>query len=187
MSRLNFTIMSTIYLALSSQVALAADFTLTSHELEKKYFPDAQTLSTPYGFGCSGGNIAPSFNWSGAPAGTQSFALKIYDRDAPTGLGWIHWQVVNIPSSLHSLPAGITADNKNLPQGALQTRTDFGIPGYGGPCPPKGETHRYEITLTALRVDKLPGITADSTPALVGFMAKANSLGEAHLQITQGR
>ena len=187
MSKLHLTVISTLCLALSSQVAFSASFTLTSHELEKNRFPAAQTLSSPYGFGCSGGNLAPSFNWSGAPAGTQSFALKIYDRDAPTGLGWIHWQVVNIPSSLHSLPAGITADNKNLPQGALQTRTDFGIPGYGGPCPPKGEMHRYEVTLTALRVDKLPGITAESTPALVGFITKANSLGEAHLQITQGR
>ena len=106
MSSYHLTFISTLCLALSSQVAFAAGFTLTSHELEKNHFPVAQTLSSPYGFGCSGGNLAPSFNWSGAPAGTQSFALKIYDRDAPTGLGWIHWQVVNIPSSLHSLPAG---------------------------------------------------------------------------------
>ncbi|MBU7321230.1 YbhB/YbcL family Raf kinase inhibitor-like protein, partial [Paenibacillus sp. SM 69] len=104
MSKLHLTVISTLCLALSSQVAFSASFTLTSHELEKNRFPAAQTLSSPYGFGCSGGNLAPSFNWSGAPAGTQSFALKIYDRDAPTGLGWIHWQVVNIPSSLHSLP-----------------------------------------------------------------------------------
>ncbi|RPD95915.1 YbhB/YbcL family Raf kinase inhibitor-like protein [Candidatus Pantoea deserta] len=174
-------------LAFATQPVVAAGFTLSSHELTNGNFPNAQLLSQPYGFGCSGENHSPSFNWSGAPDGTKSFALQIYDRDAPTGLGWVHWQVVNIPASATSLPAGLAANSKGAPSGTLQTRTDFGVPGYGGPCPPEGQTHHYVVTLTALKVATLPGVTADATPALVGFMTKANSLGEATIHITQGR
>ena len=170
-----------------SSLASAQTFSLTSPELASGKFANANLLSAPYGFGCSGGNVSPSFSWSNAPAGTKSFVLTVYDRDAPTGFGWVHWVLTNIPGTATSIPGGITADGKNLPNGALQTRTDFGVPGYGGPCPPQGEQHRYEVTLTALKVDNLPVVTADATPALVGFFAKANSLGEAKLTITQGR
>lgn len=187
MSRFILPVAGALCLAMVSQAAFAAKFTLTSDELRSGKFSQTQLLSEPYGFGCSGSNKSPSFSWSGAPAGTKSFALQIYDRDAPTGLGWVHWQVVNIPASANAIPANIASDNKGLPPGAIQSRTDFGVPGYGGPCPPQGQTHRYEITLTALKVEKLPGITAESTPALVGFMTKANALGEAKIVITQGR
>ncbi|UPT56624.1 YbhB/YbcL family Raf kinase inhibitor-like protein [Dickeya zeae] len=187
MSKFTLPAAGVLCLAMASPLALAAGFTLTSSELSSGHFSTSQLLSESYGFGCSGANKSPSFSWSGAPAGTKSFVLQIYDRDAPTGLGWVHWQVVNIPAGVSSLPANVTADNKGLPAGAMQTRTDFGVPGYGGACPPKGETHRYDITLTALKVDKLPGVTADSTPALVGFMTKANALGEAKIRIVQGR
>ncbi|WP_289366704.1 YbhB/YbcL family Raf kinase inhibitor-like protein [Pantoea stewartii] len=187
MSKFLLPVAGTLCLAMLSQSALAAGFTLTSKELGAGRFSNSQLLSEPYGFGCAGENKSPSFTWSGAPAGTKSFALQIYDRDAPTGLGWVHWQVVNIPADAKSLPADVAKDNSGLPEGAIQTRTDFGVPGYGGPCPPKGQTHRYVVTLTALKVDKLPNITADSTPAMVGFMTKANALGEAKIRITQGR
>lgn len=170
-----------------SSSASAADFTLTSPDLKGGKFAQANFLSEPYGFGCSGGNVSPSLEWSNAPAGTKSFVLTIYDLDAPTGFGWVHWVVANIPGSVAKLPAGIGADGQRLPAGALQTRTDFGVPGYGGPCPPQGSTHRYEITLTAVGVDKLPVVTPDATPALVGFFAKSQSLGEAKLTIVQGR
>jgi Raf kinase inhibitor-like YbhB/YbcL family protein len=168
--------------------ALAQGFSLHSSDIKDGKFSNAQFLSKSYGFGCSGGNISPQLSWKNVPAGTKSFVLTIYDRDAPTGFGWVHWVVANIPASVTSLPAGITSDGRNLPSGALQTRTDFGVPGYGGPCPPPGSEHRYEITLIALSIAKLPSaITANATPALVGFFARANSLGEAKLTVTQGR
>src|SRR5579863_10424786 len=86
------------------------------------------------GFGCTGQNVSPALSWSGAPKGTKSFAISMYDPDAPTGSGFWHWWVVNIPADVTSLPKG-AGDPKagGLPAGALQTRTDFGVPGYGGP------------------------------------------------------
>lgn len=167
--------------------SLADTFTLHSPELAKGKFAEANLLSEPYGFGCKGGNLSPSFTWSGVPAGTKSFVLSIHDRDAPTGIGWMHWVVVNIPATAKSLPAAVDAKGAQLPAGALQTRTDFGVPGYGGPCPPQGSTHTYDITLTAIKEATLPMVDANSTPAMVGFFAKANALGEAKLTITQGR
>ncbi|MDR3631055.1 MAG: YbhB/YbcL family Raf kinase inhibitor-like protein [Desulfocapsaceae bacterium] len=169
--------------------ALAApEFSLHSSDIKNGKFSNAQFLSESYEFGCSGGNHSPQLSWQNAPAGTKSFVLTVFDRDAPTGFGWIHWVVVNIPASISSLPPGITPAGKNLPSGALQIRTDFGVPGYGGPCPPPGSEHRYEITLIALNIDKLPSVvTADATPALVGFFARASSLGEVKLTVTQGR
>ncbi|WP_416414156.1 YbhB/YbcL family Raf kinase inhibitor-like protein [Pantoea sp. App145] len=162
-------------------------FTLTSPQVKQGHFASDQLLSAAYGFGCQGNNHSPVLNWQGAPAGTRSFALQIYDRDAPTGMGWVHWQVVNIPGNATSLAGGIATNNQGLPGSAIQTRTDFGMPGYGGPCPPLGTRHRYVITLTALKTDKLPNVNADSTPALVGYMTHALSLGSARLEITQSR
>ncbi|MCS4285763.1 Raf kinase inhibitor-like YbhB/YbcL family protein [Pseudomonas sp. BIGb0278] len=164
-------------LAGASSASYAQTFTLHSPELEGGKFGNTNLLSEPYGFGCAGGNVSPSFTWSGAPAGTKSFVLTIYDRNAPTGVGWMHWVVANIPGD---------AKGANLPAGALQPRTDFGVPGYGGPCPPKGSVHDFEIILTAVKVDALPMVTAEATPAFVGFFTKANSLGEAKLTIKQG-
>ncbi len=174
-------------LASASGSSFAETFTLHSAELEGGKFGYANLLSEPYGFGCKGGNISPSFTWSGLPAGTKSLVLTIYDRNADTGVGWMHWVVANIPATAKGLPAGITAKGVNLPAGALQPRTDFGVPGYGGPCPPEGASHDFEITLTAVKVDALPMVNADVTPALVGFFTKANSLGEAKLTINQSR
>src|SRR5436305_10082603 len=104
-------------------------------------FKEGQTLamehvlSADYGFGCEGGNKSPQLSWSGAPEGTRSFALTCYDPDAPTGSGFWHWVVVNIPANVTELPLDAGNPRANvLPPGALQTRTDFGQPGYGGPC-----------------------------------------------------
>ncbi|MBH3175051.1 YbhB/YbcL family Raf kinase inhibitor-like protein [Serratia ureilytica] len=162
-------------------------FILSSPQVNDGNFTQNQLLSNDYGFGCSGNNRSPALRWQGAPAGTRSFALQIYDRDAPTGLGWVHWQVVNIPADIAALPAGIGAHNEGLPGNAIQTRTDFGVPGYGGPCPPVGSTHRYVITLTALKTDRLPAITPDATPALVGYMTQSNALASAQLEVRQSR
>ena len=188
MKTATYTFLAASLLALSAGAAAQGDFTLKmDNAAADGGFTAQQLLSKPYGFGCSGGNLSPAFSWKNAPAGTKSFVLTIHDKDAPTGIGWMHWVVANIPAKVSSLPAGISVKGGKLPKGALQTRTDFGVPGYGGVCPPEGSKHRYVITLTALKVDKLPHVTASSTPALVGFFTKANSLGEASITIEAGR
>ena len=139
-------------------------------------------LSGDYGFGCAGGNKSPHLRWEEAPAGTKSIALTCFDPDAPTGSGFWHWVVVNIPPSVTELPldAGNPAAGK-LPAGALQVRTDFGKPGYGGPCPPPGDhPHRYLFTVHAASMDALP-VTADTSAAVVGFYLNFNTLAKASL------
>ena len=139
------------------------------------------------GFGCHGKNISPSLSWQNPPKGTRSYALTVYDPDAPTGSGWWHWVVFNIPATAHALPAGILADGKGLPAGAVQSLTDFGQPGFGGACPPVGDKpHRYQFTLHALKVEKLD-LPASSMPALVGFMVHANQLAETRITDHYGR
>jgi Raf kinase inhibitor-like YbhB/YbcL family protein len=138
-------------------------------------------------FGCNGHNVSPALSWSNAPAGTKSFALLVHDPDAPTGSGWWHWVVYNIPASTTSLPADAGDPKKNLiPGGAVQGRTDFGTPGYGGPCPPPGKAHHYHFRLYALKVPKLD-LPADATAAFIGFNVKANSLGETEILGLYGR
>jgi Raf kinase inhibitor-like YbhB/YbcL family protein len=145
-------------------------------------------LSSDYGFGCAGGNKSPHFAWTGAPAGTKSFALHCFDPDAPTGSGFWHWVVVNIPADVSDLKldAGNPAAGL-LPKGALMTRTDFGKPGYGGPCPPPGHgPHRYMFTLFAVKEASLP-VNADTSAAVVGFNLHFNTLEKAALTGKFGR
>ena len=144
------------------------------------YLASEHILSADYGFGCAGGNKSPHLAWAGAPTGTKSFAVTCYDPDAPTGSGFWHWLVVNIPPAVTELPLG--AGNRNapkLPNGALQTRTDFGAPGYGGPCPPAGDhPHRYLFTVFAVSTDGLQ-VTADTSAAVIGFQLNFNTLAKA--------
>lgn len=141
-----------------------------------------QVLSGAFGFGCDGGNVSPQLSWSGAPAGTRSFAVSCYDPDAPTGSGFWHWFMVNIPADVSSLVAGAgDPASGRAPRGALEIRTDFGRPGYGGPCPPPGSNvHRYIFTVHALGVPQLP-VTAETSCAIVGFQVNANTLASARL------
>ncbi len=139
------------------------------------------------GFGCSGKNISPPLRWSGAPTGTQSFALTVYDPDAPTGSGWWHWVVYDIPASVSELPPGAGNPGGQLPAGAIQGRTDFGAPGYGGPCPPAGnKPHRYIFTVYALKTGKLD-VAAGSSAAMIGFAINANKLTSASITARYGR
>ena len=140
------------------------------------------------GFGCSGKNISPALAWRGAPADTKSYALTVYDPDAPTGSGWWHWVVLNIPASTNRLEAGAGQYGvKQLPSGALQVRTDFGAPGFGGACPPVGDKpHRYVFTLYALKTDRLD-LPPDASAAMAGFMIHANVIGQSTLTAQYGR
>lgn len=140
------------------------------------------------GFGCSGENKSPALKWSGAPKGTKSYAVTVYDPDAPTGSGWWHWSVVNIPANVTELkPDAGNASGAKLPPGAKHVRIDYGVAAWGGTCPPPGDKpHRYIFTVHALKADKL-GLPADATAALAGFMINANSIGKASFTAKYGR
>jgi len=172
--------------ALALMPVAANAFSLESAEVKPgATIADAQVYK---GFGCSGGNVSPSLAWKNAPAGTQSFAITVYDPDAPTGSGWWHWVVFNLPADTKSLPAGAgdPAANK-MPAGAVQSRTDFGTPGYGGPCPPQGDKpHRYVFTVYALKIAKLDA-DANAPGAMIGFMIHASTIGKATFTAKYGR
>ena len=136
--------------------------------------------------GCTGKNISPELRWSGAPAATKSFAVTVYDPDAPTGSGWWHWTVYNISPVIASLPRNAGSGN-GLPAGAVQGTTDFGKPGYGGACPPKGDKpHRYFFTIYALNVPKID-VPATASAANVGFNVHAHTIAKATFVARYGR
>lgn len=138
------------------------------------------------GMGCTGQNISPALEWSNPPAGTKSFAVTIYDPDAPTGSGWWHWVMYNIPASTTSLAAG-AGNGRNAPRGSAQGTTDFGTRGYGGPCPPPGDApHHYHIKVFALKIDRIdaPG---NATAAFIGFNLNANKLATSEIIGRYGR
>ena len=170
----------------TASLSHAATFTVTSSTVRPN-----QNLSIDQvynGFGCYGRNISPAISWQNAPAGTKSFAITAYDPDAPTGSGWWHWVVYNIPANVTGVPENAgEASGANLPAGSVQGRTDFGSAGYGGACPPPGDKpHRYVFTVHALKVEKLE-LPADATAALVGYMINANRLGKASFTARFGR
>jgi Raf kinase inhibitor-like YbhB/YbcL family protein len=143
------------------------------------YLSQDHVLSEEFGFGCAGHNNSPQLSWSGAPDGTKSFAVTCYDPDAPTGSGFWHWVVANIPADVTSLEAN--ASRIGMPKGALETRTDVGKPGYAGPCPPEGDhPHRYIFTVFAVSEESLP-VEADTSAAVVGFQLHFATLAKATL------
>jgi Raf kinase inhibitor-like YbhB/YbcL family protein len=161
-------------------------------ELNSPDLPAGQRIPEMFvytGFGCSGQNLSPALTWTDPPEGTRSFALMVHDPDAPTGgAGIWHWVVINIPATVRELPRGAgTQDGMNLPTGARQIITDYDVPGWGGPCPPKGApAHSYNFTLYALKVDTLSPPPA-ATASHVGFLINMNALGNAKLTATYGR
>ncbi len=158
-------------------------FRLTSKNFkEGDRLPEAQVFN---GMGYTGGNVSPQLAWDGAPEGTKSFVVTLYDPDAPTGSGWWHWVIINIPASVKELPEG-AGSGAGLPAGALQTRTDYGAPGFGGAAPPPGKPHRYIFTVHALKVERLD-LDEQASAALVGYMTNMNSLGKATLMATYGK
>jgi Raf kinase inhibitor-like YbhB/YbcL family protein len=145
--------------------------------------PSAQVYDR---LGCRGKNVSPALRWSGAPPGTRSFAVTVFDPDA-SGAGWWHWLVYDIPPSVSDLTEGAGSPGGKLPPGSVQGHNDFGAAGYGGPCPPRGsKPHRYVFTLYALKTDSIeapPG----SNPARLGPVLDANALAKASFTAFYGR
>jgi len=147
-------------------------------------------------FGCTGDNISPSLTWTGVPQGTKSFAIILFDPDAPTGpppdgrRGFWHWIAFNIPVSTTSLPAEAGNVKKNLmPAGVIQSRNSYGFDGFGGMCPPQGDKlHHYTLTLHAVDEDKLQFATDDMTsPEVVGYETHFHSKATAAIHWTYSR
>jgi Raf kinase inhibitor-like YbhB/YbcL family protein len=132
--------------------------------------PQAAALSS---FGCTGENQSLAVTWEGAPPRAKSFAITVHDPDAPTGVGFFHWTVFDLPAGTGGLAAG--ASRGHLPAGAVEGYTDFGQTGYGGPCPPPGETHRYFVTVYALDEDHL-GAPAATTGASLRFQLRGHTV-----------
>jgi Raf kinase inhibitor-like YbhB/YbcL family protein len=138
------------------------------------------------GMGCTGQNISPALEWTNPPAGTRSFAVTAYDPDAPTGSGWWHWVMYNIPANATGLASG-AGTGRNAPRGSAQGNTDFGSKGYGGPCPPVGDApHHYHFKVFALKVDRLD-VPGNATAAMIGYNLNANKLATAEIIGLYGR
>ncbi len=187
---------SSLAAALFGAVSLAAPFAVppaqaTGFTLSSPDIKAGGTIPKSFeynGFGCSGENKSPALKWSGAPRDTKSFAVTVHDPDAPTGSGWWHWMVINIPASVSELAGNAgAAGNANLPKGAVQSRNDYGTNAWGGVCPPPGDKpHRYVFTVYALGIAKLD-VPADATAALTGFMIHGNMLAQASFTAHYGR
>lgn len=161
-------------LLLSSVVLLAEGFTLKSNTISGQ-LGIKQVFS---GFGCTGENISPDLSWENAPKGTKSFAVTVYDPDAPTGSGWWHWLVFNIPENKTSLETNFGAkEDKNI----VQSVTNYGVGGFGGACPPKGDkAHQYIFTVYALDTEKLD-LDKNTNPAIVGYYINNHTLAKSSI------
>ncbi|KEQ14045.1 YbhB/YbcL family Raf kinase inhibitor-like protein [Endozoicomonas numazuensis] len=159
----------------------AQAFEVTSQDIQEGH-PMAKTFEFS-GMGCDGANVSPQLTWKQAPAGTKSFAITAYDPDAPTGSGWWHWVVLNVPATTNALPRGASGNIK----AALETQTDYGKAGFGGACPPEGHgMHRYQFTVWALPKAQID-LPADTPPAVVGYTLNSLAIDKATLTATYTR
>lgn len=176
---------SALVLSLMATTAHAQNFNVNSADYPTELKSQIPAANVFNGFGCTGENKSPAISWSGAHRNTKSFAVTVYDPDAPTGSGWWHWVAFNIPADVTSLATNASVEG--MPEGTVQSRNDYGTETYGGPCPPEGANpHRYIITVHALDVEKLD-LKPDTPAAQVGFYLYSHRLGKATLMSKYGR
>jgi Raf kinase inhibitor-like YbhB/YbcL family protein len=174
--------------AVTGASAAQAQMKVTSTEIAEGSVAKMEQVANV--FGCKGDNVSPSLKWTGAPADTKSFAINLYDPDAPTGSGFWHWIAFDIAASTTSLPKDAGDVKKKLmPEGTIQSRNDFGFVGYGGMCPPPGgKPHHYTLTVYALDEDKLQFAKDDQvSAAVVGFELHFHAKAKAPLHWTYSR
>ncbi|CAG9222248.1 Kinase inhibitor [Paraburkholderia sabiae] len=161
---------------------MMADFRIWSDDFPANGFMSKAQEMNDKSFGVAGDgeNVSPALQWDAPPADTESLALTVFDPDAPTGSGFWHWVVVNIPADARSLPLNAgKADGSLLPPGALQFRNDYGTVGFGGAAPTRGDKpHRFIFRIHALKVANLP-LTADATNAVARYMTHLNEIDSA--------
>jgi len=178
---LSLSLAATLLISMTA-FAKTHTFTLSSNDIKA-----GETLSSKHvykGFGCDGDNLSPHLTWSGAPKDTKAYAVFAYDPDAPTGSGWWHWQLVNLPANNTELKTGAgSSDNTLFPPNVIQINNDFGSNDFGGACPPKGHgPHRYQFTVFALA--KPLSVSESTKSAVVGYMVNANTLAKASIEVT---
>ena len=175
---------------MTARAPLPYDFLppVPSFTLESTDVADGQQMSEAQvfdGWGMTGQNISPQLSWRGAPAETRSFAVTCYDPDAPTGSGFWHLVLLDVPGSVTELAAGaVSGDLPGLPAGAFCVRNDYGVKAFGGAAPPKGDPpHRYVFAVHALDVDNLAsqGVDSNASPAVAGFNVAAHTIARAVL------
>ena len=161
-------------------------FKANAFELVSTLAPGQAIPADYYGnqFGCTAKGLSPQLEWKNAPKGTKSFAITFFDQDAPTGSGFWHYVLVDIPANVHSIDLNTLAEGQ-IPVGSVEMMTDAGKPGFFGPCPPVGRKHRYIYTVHALKVENL-NVPPTSTPGFVGFNLWANRLDQASFTVTAG-
>jgi Raf kinase inhibitor-like YbhB/YbcL family protein len=176
MKKINLALLSLLFT--TGSIFAQKTFTLSSKDL------GGQATKTEEfgGFGCTGKNQSPQLSWVNVPEGTKSFAVTMYDPDAPTGSGWWHWVGFDIPANITELVTNTGNLALNLaPKGMIQSITNYGVAGYGGPCPPENHgLHQYIITVYALKIDKL-GLDSNTNPAIVGYNLWANTIAKASI------
>lgn len=161
----------------SAAAVSAQNFTLSSKDLGGQFTTDFIANN----FGCNGANKSPELHWENVPAGTKSFAVTMFDMDAPTGSGFWHWVVIDIPSGVTQLKRGAGSTAQLSPAMGLQRINDTGTPGYLGPCPGEAEgAHRYIITVYALGTEKTAAETT-APAALTSYLLNKTALSKASI------
>ena len=154
-------------------------FTVTSTDVA-----EGESMNTPQVsgiMGAGGEDVSPQLSWSGAPEGTRSYVVTVFDPDAPTPSGFWHWCLSNIPADVTELATGAAS---NPPEGAVKHRNDGGTDEYLGAAPPEGHgPHRYIVCVTAVDVPELE-VDESASPAVVNFNLFSHALGRAFLTPT---
>jgi Raf kinase inhibitor-like YbhB/YbcL family protein len=172
-----------LFLVLYSNLGFGKSFKLSSYQMRRGMELDKK-FSWNYD-GCEGENISPELHWENIPKGTQSFALTVFNPDVKSGSGWWHWQVINIPKEATKINQNSSLE-KNLPIGSLEIKNDYGLKGWGGPCPPPGETHHLIFSLYALKTKRIESNEL-TTPAQIGLEIEKYKLKKSSLRVKFSR